>query len=576
MGTSPSNAPAIAPNLPARGSQDSRAYRGYLYSGLALITILGWFGSSGAYFSTVVPSRHRDALEFIWTLWWHRHALAQSLPIYFTQYLFYPEGSSVLLHATVELLSLPAGVLAPHTDPVLLFSFLCVLCFCLNYLAMAAFLGRFFDSALLPRVLSLCFTLHPYFTAHLDGGHLNFLCFFPVIICFDRLLRTRTSFRQACIDGAWMALAVASLPLLNPYYAYFTLLGIFLLSCNVALGGRHGIQWILAPLLGLSCGGLASFWKLSAMSELLRSGAYTPNHNPLLHSADVLDFFYPHSVQTISVWLPTWKFNSPLNESETGLYLGWVALALLLVSLPQIKRSAQSGSWVLSCIVCLTLFVLLSLGPALHFAGTLSIHLPVYSSLAAILPAFPSVPARFGVMSIFFIYAAIAILNQGAISSARRLLLVLLSLAALTENFPRPVFSSELPPAGTPVLAIKNCAVVRAVIDLAPLEQNAMYRQTIHEKPIVGGYLARRPRAAEHRLRNDRFLRALRNQDGFDPQDPALQANFEGLRAQALIVESDTGVAASRLESIPWLVAGPSADRLRIFWNADIAAQCGN
>lgn len=337
----------LAKDLPDKNYRGSFRPLGGLLSALSavlILAIIGYIAASRVFSERLIPGMHRDAYEFIWTIWWQRYALTHGLPLFFTHHLFFPDGASLYLHATSELLTLPAVLLFPTLDPLLLYSSLCLLALSLNFLAGVRLFEGVTESALVARLFAFLFALHPFFLAHLDGGHLNFLCFFPVLVFVDRALRWVRSSNGTLANSAWMGIAIGSLIYLNPYYFYFALL-----SCvplGVTFGALRSLAWEKVqygvPLfLGITA--LLAAPKILPMLRLFSSGMYTPNHDPLWHSADVVHLLLPGSHQ--AAWVPvTMEAGSPLlNDSETGLYLGFTVLGILVFTAA--KRALLSSAF---------------------------------------------------------------------------------------------------------------------------------------------------------------------------------------------------------------------------------------
>lgn len=521
-----------------------------------------------------IPSTHRDALEFIWTIWWHRFAIEHAYPLYFTSFLFYPEGSSLLLHATAELLTFPAALIARGISPAQLFSVLCVLAMMLNFITAARLFERLMKSLLISRLLAFAFFMHPYFISHLDGGHLNFLCFFPVILALDRfeqLLHVRGAFSS---NAVWFCVSIAALPFLNPYYFYFSVLTVAALSVLSVAIDTSRLKDLPVFLTLLTIASIPASWKLIAMGALLRNGRYTPNHDPSRHSADVLHLIVPGLHQYTGSRFTELLTPLPLNDSEAGLYLGWIAVMTCLVitfsrvGIPPLDRkriTVFAGGF--------ALFVLLSVGPQLQLAGRPLFPTFAYELLAWLLPAFPSVPARFGIMAVLFLMLMVAIV----LPHSRRghpLLPLFIVLGIVVEYFPAYFASAPLPPPAEDLRTLRDCASVRSIADTASLQQRALFRQTIHEKPISGGFLARRPEHADKRVRNNYFLRRLSSPTAFDPDDDRLRESFEKLRADALLIEETETLQITNASLLPWLERRRAGPSLMLFLKPEIVAAC--
>lgn len=129
----------------------------------------------------------------------------------------------------------------------------------------------------------------------------------------------------------------------------------------------------------------------------------------------------------------------------------------------------------------------------------------------------------------------------------------LLALLMCAEYWPVPVSPSVVEAPTKTLHEIKSCLRIKALLDLSPLPQRAMYRQTFHEKPIVGGYLARSPRTLQRTLRRNLFLKIIPKEQSGPLESERLRTEFEALQVDALLVEADQVVALKNLRALPWL-----------------------
>lgn len=221
------------------------------------------------------------------------------------------------------------------------------------------------------------------------------------------------------------------------------------------------------------------------------------------YSADLLNFVLPSPLHP---WWGAWgermqaDFTAP--PVEAAVFLGFLPLALAALGLLWDRRRA--GLWALAAMV----FCLLALGPVLHVNGRWrfgdsgwSVPLP-YAALQR-LPGLnvARVPLRFSVM----LTLCLAVLaGLGLVQLARRfprlgggraclalapvllagLLVEHLALPYQMERVQAPAFYRQL--AGSPEAG----TILEWPFSLRRARSN--YYQTVHGRPIVGGYVARR------------------------------------------------------------------------------------
>ncbi len=276
-----------------------------------------------------IPSVLPDALEFIWAVWWERRWLSGAAPdFYFSQAVFHPAGASLVLHAMAEGLTLPWAALLPRASALFVYNVCCLFCFLANYLAAFLLFRRLAASQPAAGLAALVLAFHPFFIGHLQAGHLNFLCFFPVLIALHAALRF-------CEDGRNRALlplagAMAVLPFLNLYYAYFLLLAVPLLGIGYRAGRLISWRAWLALCFALAAGLLPALPKLYPLAALHASAVYTPDHAAGRHSADAADLLLPGVNQLVAALVP--HPASALNVGESGVYLGYGLMLLFLLN----------------------------------------------------------------------------------------------------------------------------------------------------------------------------------------------------------------------------------------------------
>ena len=351
----------------------------------------------------------------MWALWWTRQsllALAQSP--FFTNYLFYPQGVTLLFHpldVSDGLLALPLyGILGGDItyNMIILLSFVLggwgtyLLALYLTHNRAAGFIA------------GLVFTLSPYHFLRIDLGHLNLstLQWIPFYTLFLLKFVRDGSKRSAIVAVFFLALTA-----LNSWY-YVIYLGLLSLALIVWPQNRPTMDdkrrrdmqhaacivhyfslqaWRVAIVLIAAI--IALLPLLIPMLQLLGSTTLVGEHNPLRHSVDLLSFWTPGPPSSWAAWFEdVWiSYAAQNREPGASAYMGYTVLALSLVGLIGRRRRRQTLWWM---VVALG-FALLSLGPQLQFDGQiLDVSLP-YRWLATLVPGFSitAIPGRFVVIT---------------------------------------------------------------------------------------------------------------------------------------------------------------------------------
>jgi hypothetical protein len=470
----------------------------------------------------------------LWALWWTRQALLNlGQSPFFTDYLFHPEGVTLLFHPldvsdgllTIPLYGLFGGDVAYNL--IILLSFL--LGGWGTYLLALYLTGRRVASF----VAGLVFILSPYHLLRIDLGHLNlstlqWIPFFTLFL-FEYV-------RRGTKHAAVLAVLFLVLNALNSWYyvAYcsmFALVVIFypfdrpLFSPTVnQSGGSRAVSRAGRPqrrsLLGLRLARVGLILVVSLiilspllvpMVRLLGSTALVGAHNPLRHSVDLFSLWVPGPPSTWAGWFEdVWiSYAAQNREPGASAYLGYSVLALTILGIFG-RRWRPQVLWWLAVAVGATL---LALGPRLQIDGQLlGISLP-YGWLATLLPlvSITGIPGRLVVITSLALAIlatfGLATLTDGLLTrrpmrlwNDRRQKTFAVGLAAVVGVLlfleylavPLRLSRTELDDF---YRAIASDAEDFSILDIKWDANFLLHAQTVHGKPLVGGWLARLPEA---------------------------------------------------------------------------------
>ncbi|MCB0335572.1 MAG: hypothetical protein KDD62_04680 [Bdellovibrionales bacterium] len=439
-----------------------------------------------------IPGSFSDSYSFVWNFWWAQSHQEFGDSIRFTTAVFYPSGSNLALHSFVPFLTLPMSLLP--LEPARLMLLACSLCFCLNSVAFYVLAIRIQPSRTLACLFSLVLSFHPFLIGHLWAGHLNFLVMFPLVWLISEAL---SLFDPQAPKRFYVVATLATnvLAWSNLYYTYFALLIICLCLCfrRYELLRR---PWQLALFLGVLV--LTLGIRLFEVVALSASHLYSPNHKASSHSADILHYLINPKTSLLN-WGSFQTHDFGLTIAESGLALGCPVMALALYSLWKRPSVRVREGFLLTLFL---VFFTLSFGPQIHLGGEVLASNPVYWAFRHILPGFPTVPARFGIVAIICLYSALLIRLQD-----RGLLIFTFALSLLTfvpQALPLQVMKQSS--ALSQLQADQN---VTSVGYCTPDLYEPIRYQMQHGKRIPAGFLARRPLKAEQAIRKNRFLQYL-------------------------------------------------------------------
>jgi len=545
-----------------------RPYLAHLGAGLAyLLLTLAMLWPLPIVLGRAVPGDIFDIWHNAWILWWVRRCLVDGRgDLFFTHLLFYPNGTSLLfdtLSLSNTILALPVTVL---WGPVAAYGFLALFSFVASGLGgyfllqeVLARLGEFSPTARRGAAFvgGAILTFSAYHLAHLRA-HLNLIAFQWLPFYLWAMLRLWRTPRRA-----WkQALAAAGLLILTGWsdwlYALYALglTGLYLLVELLRQRFRGQAAWRrsgrLIGAVGLGLAVLGIQWVPMVRAQA-GNAALRPSPAYAIHlSADPLAYVTPTPAH------PLWgRWVAPLsaryNPTEGMLYLGLLPLGLAAVGL--LQRWEGKGYW---AAVGIGAFVL-SLGPVLHFAGTIvtwrgtRVFLPYAFLYLLPLMDLLRTPARFGLLVTLAVAVCAAVglagllQNRVAGQGRQAILAGLCALLVCAEQawLPFPVTPAHVPAFYRKLAAAADSAAVLEVpIARYPEDDTErMFYQTVHGHPIYGGFVARGdPRLPYARIPGFRLFQALR------PWREITDGEEIALRTQALAALNHYGAGYLVLE----------------------------
>lgn len=450
------------------------------------------------HFGSWLPSDGGDALQNYWNYWWTERALAAGQNPYWTPLLYAPYGAPLYLHTLNlfnGLVSIPLQLLFGLIPAYNLLVFLSLtLAGYFAYLLVAEISG----SRQAGFIGGIIYAFGSYHMTHLLG-HMNLLAseWLPAyILCLVRATgasgRRRTGYTLAAV-GALLLLMLCD-------WQYILFAALFTL-CYVS--ARSVARRALAPLIvAVSIGAL---WLMLAAPLLLptiaqaRSGAtIAPTEGQVQqYGADLLDFVRPTQLATL--WRPLGRVigEGALQPSSAGgVFLGFLPLLLAAIALWRAPRRA----WPWAGLTLL--FAVLALGPSLSI-GDVDRGVPLPYALIARIPLLniARVPNRLALV----VTLCLAILAGLAIVALRQrfgarlggrtrlTLTALLAAALLAEHLavPFPMEAVSAPPFYRQLAASSEPGTI---LEIPYCKQCSLtnYRQTVHGRPVIGGYISRR------------------------------------------------------------------------------------
>ena len=472
-----------------------------------------------------------DQYSNAWNLWWTHQALFErGQGPYHTDLLWHPHGVSLWLHSLSELNVAVGAPLAGVLPLAPLFNLLV-----LGHLALAGLAAALLTRQVLGAggeapgadaaawVGGAVFAWSSFHAGH--AAHLNLVATGALPLLLVALLRWPAAPRRW---GAAAALLTTVAGLCSWYHLVHAgllsglLLGWWALRAPRCRTGHHVAGAALTLVLPLV---LLLPWLVNMLAAAREP--QQNEHDAAAFSADLLAWFVPGPLSTWGAPFRGLWSRFPGNELELTTFV-LPSAALVAWALLRARRAGAPLPFLGPLLLTGGLGFLLAHGPRLFVAGV-DTGLPLlYAGLVRLVPPLrmAGVPLRFSVL----VLLALAPLAGLA---ARRLSVRPWAGPALVLGvhlLSQAVWPFPAAPAQVPAFCRTIAADPRpvAVLDVTTLEQQAdpLLRQTAHGKPLVGGYLARVPRALAATLKTpvvrQLLLRTRRRQllaSGVSPAD---------------------------------------------------------
>jgi hypothetical protein len=472
-----------------------------------------------------------DNMQLLWTIWQTKQALlSEKEGLYYTNYIFYPQGAKLLLHVVHPL----------YNFIVLFFNLFFSLEYSYNLMIFLSFILNAFTAYLLchyftkDRVASFLggfiFSFCPY---HLVRAmHHNYYVssfLFPVIFLLFFKLKDKPNLKKALL----LALLIILIPfLIDYYYLTFSFAFLFFGLCYCWIIEKKKINraFLKSFFIAISIALIAlSPLIISVLFEIERSHYQKPGGmNRFV--LDTFSFFTPPAFH------PLWgRYTEKIYQNFSGNpweatgYLGFTIIFLSILGILKWKGKKKDKSFFIWFII---ITIILSLGASLHILGhyKLSLDNPLLSTLKTkeILNRLGYHRDFIGLPLPYFLIAKIPILNMAIRAPGRWVVLTYLSLSvaaafglkALCQASKRrkKIFLTSLffslivfeylaipleytePPVPPFYYEIQHDRAHFALFDVPFKGQITMdysqynyylYLQTIHRKPLVIGRISR-------------------------------------------------------------------------------------
>jgi hypothetical protein len=326
------------------------------------------------------------------------------------------------------------------------------------------------------------------------GGQMDF---FGIRVSFTHLYNPMLALTLLVVIRVWMTLRVRVVRFLtlSPYA-----LAAFPAALVCAL--------ILAPVL-YATGPQLGHQQWISPQILWRSGPV---------GVDLLAYFAPNPLHPLfGSMASAWLSARPHGFAENVASIPWVALVTILVAVIWARFRPHRG-WVIFTVF----FAVLALGPFIYVANQLT-YVPTPWAVLRYVPVIGAarMPPRFTVVVLLGVsmILVMALQHLRARTNQKQFLVAGVGVLLLFELMPSPrrLYSAEVPSVYRIVAAdprpVRPLTLPFGLRDGVSARGNysaaSQFYQTVHEKPLVGGYISRLPNTSLERYRTHSVLRVL-------------------------------------------------------------------
>ncbi|MCX6355717.1 MAG: hypothetical protein NTZ78_12575 [Candidatus Aureabacteria bacterium] len=452
-------------------------------------------------FSTHYFQDEGDGCQNLWNMWWVNKAVTElHQPVWYTNYLHYPHGSTLLGHTLnpfngyIGILLQKFLTLGEAFNVMVIFSFVMGgwSAFYLAYIFSRSYWGSI--------LAGYIFTFSSYHFGQAQGHmQLVSLEWLPLFIAVFYLLLEEPSTFRAIASAITLFLVI----LCDYYYAFYSVMtgGILLLHRgwrrkDFLFIFRRDYVWPIMLFLYLSLvttGVLVGLFLFANARDPFSAGAADGG-------LDVMSLF---------VYGAHWRFGeltrffwsrTPLATSETSVHLGFSVMFILVYA--WVNRNRIDAKHIRLWYGIFIFFFLLALGSTLRIAGVVipGIILP-YGALTYLIPPLRVAGCTVRMAVMLFLSAGVIVsmactrfFSEFLKSNVLRVLFVVLLVG---EYLPAPMNATLLDP--PPYVDVIKRLPPGAIVDTLNDKCKAHCLQTLYNRPRLVGYLSRYQESVERK-----------------------------------------------------------------------------
>jgi hypothetical protein len=465
-----------------------------IYSGLTIVMTWPVAGLLG----THIPGSGRDTWVHQWTFRWVRDALLAGKTPFYTNLLFHPYGTSLVFHNFAWLhiavwLPLQAIIGVPEA-----YSIVFLATFAFNGFAVYLLARDLTQSEIAAFIGGLVCGFWPYILSHHNHPNLILVGWVPLTLLYLKRTiekqRVSDAWITACFVALvgitrWQSLVLGGI-LIGFYYIYqltikaeYRTWQILKLSLLVGIAALVIMLPLLSPLL------------ISQITREYPDDIFV--HNSGQDQSDLLAYIVPNCYHPW--WGETVRdrfYNNFQRNKFFTPFVGYTTLALAVYGTIKQWRRARFWFW------ATLLYLFLALGPELLINGRTYLPLPYQWIGSTFFIRIVRYPDRFNVIlaipiAILVSFGSMTLYQHPKLNHRQSTLVLVLCIGLILIEYvvKYPMYRLDVPEWYSQLSQEEgDFAILELPMDNRGDDEEYMYYQSVHGKPLVGGHVSRPPR----------------------------------------------------------------------------------
>ncbi len=319
-----------------------------------------------------------DIFTYLWDMWWFKHAIINHINPFWSGYIFYPQGASLLFTLANIIWSIIALPLQPFLSLLAIYNLFFILSLILSGMAAFWLIRYLTRNSWAAFIGGAIFAFAPYHFVHI--GHMTVFSvqWLPLFVLFFLKMFNEENWRNAVLAGIfWAATCYSDLN----YAVFLALFVIIFFIFHLKYQKERMLSGIylkkvliMFGVLFLTVGPYATSLFLSIISG--RAVVSVPLQNSVSQSADLLSFFVPSFmhplfgklVQVFYEHITTYGGHYLGGYIEVTAYAGFATIILAVIAWRNFGWQ-RLRFWIFAA----AFFFVLTLGPVLKIGGLVQI-----------------------------------------------------------------------------------------------------------------------------------------------------------------------------------------------------------